>query len=290
MHWKQIGLAALALAAAAPRAQGQTTNQPTLTLEGAKAVAAAATAEARRLQAPGGAIAVVDNGGAVLYVERLDNTFPASAEISVRKAQTAARFRRPSKQLEDAIAGGRTTLLAVADAPLQGGVPIVVDGAVVGAVGVSGAASAAQDEEIAVAAAAGLMNRATMAGDIREVVTYFPAADVSTAFARGVPLLEVPGYKIHASRRAAAGQAEVHERDTDIIYVLEGSATFVTGGSVVDGKTTTPDELRGAAITGGETRRLVKGDVMVVPQGTPHWFQEVRGPFLYYVVKVTGGT
>jgi glc operon protein GlcG len=91
---------------------------------------------------------------------------------------------------------------------------------------------------------------------------------------------------VHASRRDSAGQAEVHVRDTDIIYVLDGSATFVVGGAVVDGRTTAPDEIRGSAIRGGDSRRIAKGDVLIVPQGTPHWFKEVPGPIAYYVVKV----
>jgi glc operon protein GlcG len=149
---RSVGLA-LALSALAGAAQGQVADKKVLTLDGAKQVAAAAAAEARRLNAPGGAIAVVDDGGYVLYVERLDNTFPAAANISIAKARTAALFRRASKGLEDAIVGGRTTLLNVAEAPLQGGEPIVIGGVVVGAIGVSGAASAQQDEEIAKAAA-----------------------------------------------------------------------------------------------------------------------------------------
>lgn len=150
----------------ASTAGAQVTQKKTLTLAGAKSVAAAAVAEANRLNAPGGAIAVVDDGGNLLYLERLDDTFPAAAQISVNKARTAALFRRPSKVLEDAIVGGRTTLLAVADAPLQGGVPIIVDGVVVGAVGVSGAASAAQDNEIAIAAAAALGMDVARGGDM----------------------------------------------------------------------------------------------------------------------------
>src|SRR5213593_488834 len=119
-------------------------------------------------------------------------------------------------------------------------------------------------------------------------VRYFPAEKVSAAFAKGVVLFDGEGrnYMVHASRREAAGQAEVHVKDADIIYVLEGSTTFVTGGTLVDGKTTAPDEIRGAAIKGGESRRLGKGDVIIVPNGTPHWFKEVQGPVLYYVVKV----
>ena len=81
--------------------------------------------------------------------------------------------------------------------------------------------------------------------------------------------------------------AEVHVRDTDIIYVLEGSATIVTGGQVVDGKTTATDEIRGRSIAGGTARRLAKGDLFIVPNGVPHWFTEVQAPFLYYVVKTT---
>lgn len=119
-------------------------------------------------------------------------------------------------------------------------------------------------------------------------VTYLSAAQVSAAFAKGAVLVDGAGrnYMVHASRRDQAGEAEVHVRDTDIIHVLEGATTFVTGGTVVDGRTTAPDEIRGRAIQGGETRRLGKGDVIVVPNGTPHWFREVDGPVLYYVVKV----
>jgi glc operon protein GlcG len=80
--------------------------------------------------------------------------------------------------------------------------------------------------------------------------------------------------------------AEVHELDADIIYVLEGSATFVTGGTVEDPTTTAAKEIRGSAIHGGDTRRIGKGDVLIVPSGTPHWFKDVNGPLNYYVVKV----
>ena len=119
-------------------------------------------------------------------------------------------------------------------------------------------------------------------------VTYFPAEKVSAAFARGAVLFDGVGrnYMVHASRRDGAGQAEVHVKDTDIIYMLDGSTTFVTGGTVIGGKTTAPDEIRGTSVEHGETRRLGKGDVIIVPNGTPHWFKDVDGPVLYYVVKV----
>jgi mannose-6-phosphate isomerase-like protein (cupin superfamily) len=117
-------------------------------------------------------------------------------------------------------------------------------------------------------------------------VTYLPADKVAAAFAKGMPLVEVENYKVHASRREAAGQAEVHTQDTDIIHVLTGSVTFVTGGTVVGDQNTAPEEVRGTAIEGGETRTLKAGDVIIVPNGTPHWFKEVPAPMTYIVVKV----
>jgi len=139
---------------------------------------------------------------------------------------------------------------------------------------------------LAVSAQAG-----TLAGSDGNV-TFIPAARVTTAFAKGEPLVENGLYKVHASRREGPGMAEVHVRDTDIVYVLEGGATIVTGGQVVDGKTTATDEIRGRSIIGGTERRLAKGDLFIVPNGVPHWFSEVQAPFLYYVVKTTaaGGT
>ncbi len=118
-------------------------------------------------------------------------------------------------------------------------------------------------------------------------VTTIPGAEVAAAFVTGRPLIETAAYKIHASRRDAPGQAEVHTLDTDIFYVLEGAATLVTGGEIREGKETAPNEHRGASITGGATRQLAKGDVVIIPNGVPHQFTEVQGPFLYYTVKAT---
>jgi glc operon protein GlcG len=99
-------------------------------------------------------------------------------------------------------------------------------------------------------------------------------------------LLEVGAYKIHASRREAPGQVEVHTKDTDILHVLTGTATLVTGGALVDGKEIAPEEIRGTSVTGGESRELRPGDVVVIPNGVPHWFKDVPGPITYYAVKV----
>ena len=121
-------------------------------------------------------------------------------------------------------------------------------------------------------------------------VTYYRSENVAKSFAEGAVLFDKgTNYMIHTSRRVAPGMAEVHALDTDLIYVLEGAATFVTGGRVIDGKATAPDEVRGASIADGETRTLAKGDVIVIPAGTPHWFKDVRGPVLYYTIKVRQG-
>ena len=117
-------------------------------------------------------------------------------------------------------------------------------------------------------------------------VTLIPGDRVEAAFAKGMPLVEVADYKIHASRREGPGMAEIHTRDTDVAYVLRGSATLVTGGTAINLRTTGPEELRGSGIRGGESRQLKPGDVVIIPNGIPHWFKEVNAPFLYYVVKV----
>ncbi|HEU4427875.1 MAG TPA: cupin domain-containing protein [Myxococcota bacterium] len=132
-------------------------------------------------------------------------------------------------------------------------------------------------------AAAVLCALPALAGD----VLHLPKRDVDAAFARGVPLTENALYKIHASRRDAPGVGEVHVADTDIIYVLSGRATFVTGGVLREARETAPGELRGPRIEGGVERELAAGDVIIVPNGTPHWFKAVDGPVTYYVVKTT---
>src|SRR5215211_2099402 len=152
----RIILTTLIVLSAAVFTNAQTVDKKALTIEGAKKVIAGAVAYARKSNAPGGVIAVVDEGGHLMALERLDGTFAAGANISIGKARTAALFKRPTKAFEDIIKNGRTALVALPDAyftPLQGGVPITVDGQIVGGVGVSGAASAQQDEEIAIAGA-----------------------------------------------------------------------------------------------------------------------------------------
>ena len=121
-------------------------------------------------------------------------------------------------------------------------------------------------------------------------VIYFPNEKVKAAFAKGETLVSgaaaARNYSVFAMRRDRPGEAETHALDTDIFYVVEGSATFVTGGTAIESRTTAPNEMRGASIEGGETRHLSQGDVLIIPKSVPHWFKAVEPPFLYYVVKV----
>src|SRR5262249_44481933 len=107
MHRKlSVALVALVTSAIAVQVSAQVIDKKSLNLDGAKIVAAAAAAEAKKGNA-GGAIAIVDDGGNLLYLERLDNTFAAAANISIEKARSAARFQRETRVFEDAIKNGR---------------------------------------------------------------------------------------------------------------------------------------------------------------------------------------
>jgi glc operon protein GlcG len=164
MNTFRLVVSALFLLAFYSTGQSQAIQKRGLSLEGAKQAIAAAVADAMRKGAPGAAIAVVDQGGNLIAAERLDSTFAAGANISIGKARTAALFKRPTKAFEDIINKGRTAMVALPDfTPLQGGVPIIVDGEVIGAIGVSGAASAEQDEELAIAGANALARTSAQA-------------------------------------------------------------------------------------------------------------------------------
>jgi len=148
---KSITIMLLLLAPVALRAQLPT--KEVLTLDAAKKIAAAAEAEAKKRGATV-VIAVVDDAGYLLVLERLDDTQVASVDVGIAKARTAAIFRRPSKVFEDQIRDGRVAALALTGAtPLQGGIPIIINGKVIGAIGVSGN-SPQEDEDIAKVGAA----------------------------------------------------------------------------------------------------------------------------------------
>ncbi len=293
MNSSRLGLAIMVLCLAS-LANAQTVEKKTLTLQGAEQVITAAKNEARKLQAPGSVIAVVDDGGNLMALERLDGTFSAGANISIGKAKTAVMFKKPTRVFEELINSsgkGRTVMTALENfTPLIGGIPIMVENQIVGGVGVSGAATADQDEQLAIAGSKAFdAGPVSMSGDPGTAVSYWEKSKVDEAFSKGAVLFDGTdgrNYMVHASRREKPGQAEIHTKDADIIYVLQGSATLITGGEAIDIKTTGPDELRGSSIRDGQTRQIAKGDVAIVPHGVPHQFLEVTNPFLYYVVKV----
>ena len=260
---------------------------PALTYEGARLVAdAAGSAAAERGVAP--VISAVDAGGALMYLVRPDSAQVASVEVTTDKARTAAIYRRPSKDFEDQASGGRPSALHLARAvPLQGGVPIEYDGQVIGAIGVSGATDADEDRELAELGARSLEAAISVrANDGSNGAAYFPAAAVDEKFRAGGLLLDEAGYKIDAGRREAPGEVEYHEHVVDVMHVVSGSATVITGGSMVDAREVAPGELRASTVQGGEPHELSEGDVLAIPSGVPHQFTEVSDPFLYFVVKV----
>jgi uncharacterized protein GlcG (DUF336 family)/uncharacterized cupin superfamily protein len=229
-----------------------------LTFDGARVCAEAAGAvAAERGVAP--VVAVVDAGGELVYLHRPDAAQVASVGVATDKARTAAIYRRPSKDFEEQASNGRASALHLARAvPLQGGVPIVSDGEVVGAIGVSGASSADEDQELAELGATALSNVSGRA-------THFPAAEVAAKFETGGLLFQTNRYAVDAGRRQAPGAVECHEHTVDVMHAVEGTATVVAGG---------------------ETFQLGAGDVLVIPAGVNHEFTAVSDPFLYFVVKV----
>ena len=111
-------------------------------------------------------------------------------------------------------------------------------------------------------------------------------AKVAAALAKGGSLVTRPDVLVSGSHREARGQVEVHDKETDVLYVVDGEATFVFGGQMVGGKVTAPGQWQGSDITGGETHHIAKGDVFVIPAGIPHWFKDVPKSVSYFVVKV----
>src|SRR2546423_1500156 len=206
---------------------------------GADAVLAAAEAFALE-QGSRVVIAIVDPSGELIQLRRTPGAQVASSRVAVDKARTAAIYRRPSKDFEDQASNGRPSALHLARAvPLQGGMPIVHDGEVVGGIGVSGASSADEDQELSVVGASAL--EAPARGTNGAWV--FPRDLVEQTFQTGGLLLDAPNYKIDAGRRDRPGEVEYHERVTDVMHVFQGSATVVTGGTMVDPREVGPGEL-----------------------------------------------
>jgi mannose-6-phosphate isomerase-like protein (cupin superfamily) len=117
-------------------------------------------------------------------------------------------------------------------------------------------------------------------------VIHVDPAKVAAALAKGGDLVTRPDLLVSGGHREKGGQVEVHDRETDVLYILDGEATFVFGGQMVGGTVSGPGQWRGTDITGGETRHIAKGDVFVIPAGIPHWFKQVPKSVSYFVVKV----
>ncbi|MEO5822302.1 MAG: cupin domain-containing protein [Vicinamibacteraceae bacterium] len=110
--------------------------------------------------------------------------------------------------------------------------------------------------------------------------------DAVAGCSKSSSLVNTTEYVVSCSNRTGPGFVEIHAKETDVFYVLDGAATFVTGGTAVNVKADTPVQSRASDITGGVAHHLVKGDVILVPAGQPHWFKEVPTSVSYFVVKV----
>lgn len=132
---------------------------------------------------------------------------------------------------------------------------------------------------------AGLMAIALVA-NAGDAPAYISADKVTANFGKGGNLAQGAMFAVQTSHRDKAGNPEAHATDDEIMYVVDGQATLVVGGTMIGGKEGKNGNSSGTSVEGGETHHLSKGDVMVVPRGTPHWFKEVPGTINYYVVKV----
>jgi mannose-6-phosphate isomerase-like protein (cupin superfamily) len=123
------------------------------------------------------------------------------------------------------------------------------------------------------------------ASGVASKVAYIPHDKVSAAMAKGERIIEDNGLVVIAQRRAA-GDVEIHEKTNHVFIIVEGEATFVTGGTAMDARQTAPDQRRAKSIEGGQTYHLTKGDVITIPSKTPHWFKEVPTKTIaYYAVN-----
>ena len=125
-----------------------------------------------------------------------------------------------------------------------------------------------------------------LAGAADDVVL-IPAKDVEAKLKTPpARLMQGGNYTVMTMRRTGPGQAELHDKDMDVIYVIDGAATIITGGTMPDVKTTEPGEKRSASIKDGKSQHIAKGDVLTIAKGVPHWFSAVEGSVTYFVVKV----
>jgi mannose-6-phosphate isomerase-like protein (cupin superfamily) len=127
---------------------------------------------------------------------------------------------------------------------------------------------------------------ATVRADgVPTVVTYVPHDTVTSTMAKGGQIIGDHGLIVLAQRRGA-GEVEVHAKTNHVFIIVEGEATFITGGTLVNARQTAPDQTRAASVDGGETYHLTKGDVITIPAKTPHWFKDVPTQTIaYYAIN-----
>ncbi len=116
--------------------------------------------------------------------------------------------------------------------------------------------------------------------------TVVKADAVTAGFLKGGTIVNGGDFLVQTSRRVKAGTPEAHLNQDEIMYVVDGSATMVTGGAIIGRKEGKNGNVGGTGVEGGVEQKISKGDVVAVPKGTPHWFKEVPEPINYYVVKV----
>src|ERR1700737_3608401 len=127
---------------------------------------------------------------------------------------------------------------------------------------------------------------ASPGGGVPAAVHYIDHDKVSAVMAKGGPIVSDPGLVVLANRREA-GPVEYHDHTNHVFIMVEGEATFITGGTMVDAKRPPPDQMRAASVEGGVTHHLTKGDVITIPAKTPHWFKEVPTKTVaYYAVNI----
>jgi mannose-6-phosphate isomerase-like protein (cupin superfamily) len=123
------------------------------------------------------------------------------------------------------------------------------------------------------------------ADGVPTVVTYVPHDKVSATMVSGGQIISDHGLVVLAQRRRA-GEVEVHEKTNHVFIIVEGEATFVTGGTLIGARVTAPGQRRASSVQGGEVHHLTKGDVITIPAKTPHWFKEVQTQTIaYYAVN-----
>jgi mannose-6-phosphate isomerase-like protein (cupin superfamily) len=117
-------------------------------------------------------------------------------------------------------------------------------------------------------------------------VHYIPHDKVAAVMAKGGSILSDPGLLVLANRRGA-GAVEYHEHTNHIFIMVDGEATFITGGTMVGAKRTNPEQMTATSIEGGETFHLSKGDVITIPAKTPHWWKEISTKTVgYYAINI----